>query len=276
MFEDFDSFLLTHQRPERSFLFEGYSTAVIMASTPLFSALPPELICRVFEFAADFSVVAALAQTARPFYHTWRKFPTSICRAVAPRVIYSLADAEQLLDMQEEAEAVDQLQDILEPKSIIRAKRLLFNARCASAVTKDWIDLCEIEASFDREHDPMRTSEIARFQHAFYCVWALGVTGTAPHLQHKATAFLDECSPRELCRLDEMVSYAVYYNNNEFGSVGLDFHNEVWKMGCDLVSTRWAEVAQEGRHFRQVDGAKLNFFVFFDETQKYLETIDDE
>lgn len=247
-----------------------------MASTPLFSALPPELICRVFEFAADFSVVAALARTARPFYRTWRQFPTSICRAVAPRVFLSLADAERLLDMQEEAEAIDRSQEGLEPKSDVRAKRLLFNARCASAVTKDWIALCEIEASFDRDNDPMRPSEIARFQHAFYCVWTLGTVGTAPHLQHKASAFLDRCSPRELCRLDEMTSYAVYYNDNEFRSVGLDFQDEVWKKGCDLVSTRWAEVAQEGRHFRQVDGAKLNFFVFFDETQKYLETIDDK
>lgn len=247
-----------------------------MASTVLFSALPPELICQVFEFAADFSVVAALARTARPFYHTWRKFPTSICRAVAPRVFFSLADAERLLDKQEEAEAMGQSQEVFESKSLIRAKCLLFNARCASAVTKDWIELCEIEASFDREHDPMRPSEIARFQHAFYCVWALGVMGTAPHLLHKASAFLEECSPRELCRLDEFASYAVYYNDNKFGSVGLDFQDEVWTMGCDLVSTRWVEVAQEGRHLRQVEGARLNFFVFFDETQKYLETIDGE
>jgi hypothetical protein len=190
--------------------------------------------------------------------------------------LFGLADAEQLLDMQEEAEAMGQSQDKLEQKSIMRAKRFLFNARCAFAVTKDWIELCEVEVSFDRKHDPMRPSEIARFQHAFYCVWTVGVIGTAPHLQHKASAFFDECSPRELCRLAEMASYAMYYSHNDFESVGLDFKDEVWKMGCDLVSTRWVEVAQEGRYFRQVDGPKLNFFVFFDETQKYLETIDDE
>lgn len=207
---------------------------------------------------------------------TWRKFPTSICQAVAPRVLFSLADAERLLDTQEEAEAIGQSQDKLEQGSVIRDKRLLFNARCASAVTKDWIELCEIEASFDREHDSMRPFEIARSHHAFYCVWTIGVIGMAPRLQHKASAFLDECSPRELCRLDEMASYAMYYNHNNFGSVGLDFQDEVWKMGCDLVSTRWVEVAQEGRHFRQVNGHKLNLFVFFDETLKYLETIDDE
>lgn len=246
-----------------------------MKPTPLFSSLPPELICRVFEFAPDFSAVAALAQTARPFYHTWRKFPLSICRSVGPRALPSFSDAERLLDVQEEA-ATFQSQTQIEQKSVHRAKRLLSNARCASAVTGNWIELCEIEASFDRENDPMRPSEIARFQHAFYCVWLVGILGTAPPLQHRASAFLEKCSPRELCRLDEMATYAVYYNDNNFGSVGLDFQDDVWRTGCNLVSTRWAYVAQGRGHFRQVDGPKLNFFAFFDETQKYLETIDDE
>lgn len=246
-----------------------------MKPTPLFSSLPPELICRVFEFAPDFSAVAALAQTARPFYHTWRKFPLSICRSVGPRALPSFSDAERLLDVQEEA-ATFQSQTQIEQKSVHRAKRLLSNARCASAVTGNWIELCEIEASFDRENDPMRPSEIARFQHAFYCVWLVGILGTAPPLQHRAPAFLEKCSPRELCRLDEMATYAVYYNDNNFGSVVLDFQDDVWRTGCNLVSTRWAYVAQGRGHFRQVDGPKLNFFAFFDETQKYLETIDDE
>lgn len=52
-----------------------------------------------------------------------------------------LADVERLLEAQEEAEAMGQSQDKLEQKSIIRAKRVLFNARCASALTKDWIEL---------------------------------------------------------------------------------------------------------------------------------------
>lgn len=33
---------------------------------------------------------------------------------------------------------------------MIRARRFLLNARRVSAVAKDWIELCEIEASFDR------------------------------------------------------------------------------------------------------------------------------
>ena len=247
-----------------------------MKPTPLFSSLPPELICRVFEFAPDFSAVAALAQTARPFYHTWRMFPLSICRSVGLRALPSFSDAERLLDVQEEA-ATLQSQTQIEQRSLHRAKRLLSNARCASAVTGDWIELCEIELCFDRENDPMRPSEIARFQHAFYCVWLVGILGTAPPLQHKASAFLEKCSPRELCRLEEMAAYAKYYNENNFGSVGLDFRDDVWRTGHDLVTDRWVYVCREGGHKRSVDeGPKLGFFAFFDETQKYLETIDDE
>ncbi|KAF2177167.1 hypothetical protein K469DRAFT_733064 [Zopfia rhizophila CBS 207.26] len=248
-----------------------------MMSASLFSTLPPELICRVFESADDFSVVAALAQTARIFHHTWRENPTSICRAVAPRVFSNLTDAERLLDMQEEAEAVSQSQDGREQKSNIRAKRLLFNARCASAAGDNWVNLCEIHEYFDRGEDPhMRPSELARFEHAFYCVWTIGVMGRTPHLQDQASAFLDECSPQELCRLAELGEWATNYNENDFGSSGLDLEDEVWKAGCDLVSKRW-KAYLHGRHtIPAPDYTPMNFYAFFDHTQRYLDLIQDE
>lgn len=68
----------------------------------------------------------------------------------------------------------------------------------------------------------------------------------------------------------------MYYKDNDFGYVGLDFRDEIWKTGGELVSSRWMKVAQEGHFFRQVDVAKLNFFAFFDETEKYLEMIEDD
>lgn len=255
---------------------------MIMMSASPFSTLPPEVICRVFESADDFSVVAALAQTARIFYHTWRENPTSICRAVAPRVISNLTDAERLLDMQEaaEAEAVSQSQDGREQKSIIRAKRLLFNARCASAAGDCWVNLLQIHETFDREEhrgeDPhMRPSELARFKHAFYCVWTIGVMGKAPHLQDQASAFLDECSPRELCRLEELAVWATSYNDNDFGSLGLDLEDEVWKAGCDLVSKRWMAY-RDGKQIAAPDYTPLYFFAFFDHTQRFIDLIQDE
>lgn len=222
-------------------------------------------------------MVATLARTARVFYHTWRENSTSICQAVASRTFSNLTDAERLLDIQEEAEAVTQSQDSHEKKSTVRAKRLLFNARCASAASNCWVNLCQIHECFDRKEDPhMRPSEIARFEHAFYCVWAIGVMGTTLHLQERASAFLDECSSQELCRLDELSSWAMYFNDNNFGSLGLDLHDEIWKVGCDLVSKRWITY-QEGRQgIEAPDFTPLNFFAFFDNTQRYLDLIDVE
>jgi hypothetical protein len=60
----------------------------------------------------------------------------------------------------------------------------------------------------------MRPSEIASFEHAFYRVWTIGVMATAPHLQDQASAFLDSCSPQELCGLDELGTWAKSYNMN--------------------------------------------------------------
>ena len=53
----------------------------------------------------------------------------------------------------------------------------------------------------------MRPSERARFEHAFYCVWTVGVIARATHLQEQASAFLDRRNPGELYRLDEMTMF---------------------------------------------------------------------
>jgi hypothetical protein len=245
-----------------------------MTLTPLLSTLPPGLISQIFGFADDFSVVAALAQTARIFYHTWREYTISICQAVAPCVFSNLSDAEWLLDMQEEAEAMSQSQDDHRQKPINRIKRLLFNDRCASAASNDWVGLSSYNNCFDRD---VRPREVARFKHAFYCVWTIGVMGRAPHLQDKALAFLNECSPRELSILDELATYTSDYNDNEFRAVGLDFNNEVWKTGCDLVSKRWQKVGDDnGWTSLYVPNTTIAYFhVFYDDTQRYVERIPD-
>lgn len=250
---------------------------------PLFSALPSELICRVFELAADFSAVASLARTSPVFYRIWRENATYICQAVAPRVFPDLTDAERLLDIQEEAESVsaEQPQEFSksESKSIIRAKRLLFNARCASAACDMWVGFCQIHNAYEMDRgedkglDPhMRPSEIARFKHAFYCVWAIGIMATTPHLENQATAFLDDCGPPELCRLDEFGDWATSYNENYYGSLGLDLHDAVWKAGCNLVAKYWTPYLR-GMPIVRPDNTPGGFFAFFDETQRYLDII---
>ena len=160
-----------------------------------FSTLPPELICQVFESADDFTVVSALAQIARIFFLVWRENPTSISQAVAPRIFSNLHDAERLLDMQKEAEAVNLSEDNHKQKSINRAKRLLFNARCASAVSNTWVGWIQPQPLFDGGETPVSPSEIARFQHAFYCLWTIAIIENTPHLHDQASAFFDECSP---------------------------------------------------------------------------------
>jgi hypothetical protein len=105
-----------------------------------------------------------------------RKHATPICRAVGPQSFPNFIEAERLLDMQEKAEGVFQPQDGGEQESIIRAKRLLSNARCAAAACADWVNFCQIQdtpGAFDRgpEGSPetyMQPSERARFDRTFY------------------------------------------------------------------------------------------------------------
>lgn len=248
-----------------------------MRSDSSFSTLPPEVICRIFEFVEDFSVLAALARTARIFYQNWRENPTTICRVVAPRVIFNLTDAERLLDMQENVEP--RSQDGFEQNSITRAKRLIFNARCAAAAGDNWVNLLRIHESTGRgEHlgeDPhMRPSELARFEHAFYCVWTIGVMAKTPHLQDQASTFLRECSPRELCRLDEFAMWARDYNDNDFGPSGFDLEDEVWKAGCDLVSKRWWDY-RDGKQIVAPHDTPIGFYAFFDHTQRFIDMLPD-
>jgi hypothetical protein len=237
-------------------------------SASCFITLLPELICHIFESAADFSVVACLAKTACIFYHIWRKNPSSICRAVGPRVIANFSDTERLLDMQEQAEIARKL-DLPhwhEQRPINRAKRLLLNARWASAASTKWAYLFKsISKSYNRvnqraeelgvprsevaEEDlHLRPREIARFEQAFYCVWTIGMMGQALHLRSQGSQFLDDLSPRELCCLREFSTWAKSYNENDYGSVGLDFQDEVSKIGYSLVSDRWSTLQKNMAH----------------------------
>jgi hypothetical protein len=254
-------------------------------SVPLFSNIPPELICRVFESLDDFSEVAALAQTGRIFYHTWREHAAPICRAVGPRVFRNFIEAERLLDMQEKAEGISQPQDGGEQESTVRVKRLMSNARCAAAACADWVEFCQIQdtlGAFDRgpEGSPetyMRPSECARFDYTFYSLWTVGVMQSALHLQRHASTFLENCTVQELCRLDEMATWAYNYNENEFGTTGLDLRDEVWMAGYEVVSKYWKAYLKEGATTPGPDAhyTPIGFFAFFDHTQRYLDMYKD-
>jgi hypothetical protein len=264
-------------------------------SASRFATLSPELICLVFESAADFSVVACLAKTARIFYHVWRKYPSSICQAVGPRVIANFTDAERLLDMQEQAEIVRQ-SDWHEQRTINRAKRLLLNASWACAASKEWAvwytGISELNnrktqrgkelgippSEVAQEDLHLRPREIARFEKAFYRVWTIGVTGQASHLRSQGSMFLDERSPRELFCLEEFAAWARGYNENDYGSIGLDFDDNVWKIGCSLASDRWWTVRETWPMAAapRARDVPLGFFAFLDHTQWYLDQYEEE
>lgn len=149
-------------------------------SASRFSALPAELICQIFELSDHFSQVFALAQAAHLFYDTWRTHATLIYQAVAPRNLTNLADAERLRDVQEASAAQEQGSST--PNGIIRIRKMLLSARCASAAFEELMVMCKVNAFFGRSKDaPKRTSEYLRFQHAFYCVWMVGASAILIH-----------------------------------------------------------------------------------------------
>jgi hypothetical protein len=89
--------------------------------------------------------------------------------------------------------------------------------------------------------------------------------------------FLDERSPRELCCLDEFTTWAENYNENDYGFVGLDFHDQVWKIGCSLVSDRWWTIQKKWPIRSRPSGrdVPLGFFAFLDHTQIYLDSYEE-
>jgi hypothetical protein len=262
--------------------------ALFEMPTSLFSAVPLELICRIFELLDNFSDVSALARTGRIFYQTWRKHAMLICRAVGSRSFPNYIEAERLLDCQEKAEEFSQPQDVSQPqgggeqRSTIHTKRLLSNARCAAAACADWVNFCQIQdtpGAFDRgpEGSPetyMQPSECARFDRTFYSLWTIGVMQNAPHMQQEAFAFLDNCTAQELCRLEEMATWASSYTENDFGTTGLNLRDEVWEAGYDVVSKYWQAYLRENGGMTAAPDAHytpIGFFAFFNHTQRYLD-----
>jgi hypothetical protein len=210
-----------------------------------FASFPTELIHRIFQFADDFSTVAALAKTSRIFYYTWRECPEPIYQAVAPRSIMNFADAERLLSAQDEARVIGQGSP--QQKTIIRVKRLLENAEIASFASNTWIGVCRRAKFLESGEDhliPM-LSELSHFIRAYYRFWALGIMSSAPHLLHKASALLNQCSSQELHRVGEVGEFFRRHSRPKYvGSVVYMFCFEysVWETGRRAVLKHWKRV----------------------------------
>jgi len=67
---------------------------------PLLSELPPEMSIKIFEGLDSFRDIAALESTSRNFHDIWRSNSSAIWKAVRPRAIPCLKDAEELLKVE--------------------------------------------------------------------------------------------------------------------------------------------------------------------------------
>ena len=249
----------------------------IPMATGKFIDLPPEIICQIYQSAADFAVVNALARTSQALHSVWLANSPSIFHAVAVQALPNFLDAERLLHAQEETYTSDHPKSLR--KKFPRHERFLSNARCAFAACKHWEEVCLIH-EFERargDNPAMRPSERIRFKTSFYHLWRLCTYCNSPSMQHRAQSFLDDCKPIELARLDENATWAKSFNDNEFGNSGLDFKDGTWTAGIELVGKccSWDD-ATKSAHRRipvQGDEAPLGFWVFFDHTQHYLQQL---
>ena len=72
----------------------------------------------------------------------------------------------------------------------------------------------------------------------------LGIMGITPHLQEQLSTYLDQCTPLELRRLTELV-LRTHYSNSDFGSLGLDLRDRVWRVANHVLVQRWDRVHEE-------------------------------
>ena len=252
------------------------------SSPPFLRKLPPEIILQIFEFAPDFSVVNALARTARALHSTYVAGSPAIFHAVASRIRPDLPFAEQLVDAQEVAYDASPPLSGDQQNAPSRNQRLLSNARCAAAASNTFAADCKIHLftrSRGEENAAFRPSERARFRKSFYQLWTLCTFASTPSLRPSALGYLDMRKPIELAGLDEVATWARYYNGNKLGDLALDGKTSTWwDAGSDMVKDYCDWDRKEKSEHRRLHGlndeAPSGFWVFFDHAQKHLKQIE--
>ncbi|EHK20039.1 uncharacterized protein TRIVIDRAFT_224218 [Trichoderma virens Gv29-8] len=253
-------------------------------SPPSLTNLPQEIIRQIFESAPDFSVVNALARTARPLYASYVAGCPAIFHAVASRIQPEFPFAKRLVDTQEAAnDASPFLSEDKDKRKNgpSRDERLLSNARCAAIASTNFAAECKIHlftSARGKENPEFRPSERARFKKSFYQLWTLCILANTPSLLSSALEYLDMLNPIELAGLDEMTNWAMGYSENEPEDSWLDFKTGLRDAGFDMVNQYcdWERKEKSGHRKIHVysDEAPLGFWVFFDHSQKYLKQIE--
>ena len=246
----------------------------------VFSCLPPEIICQIFESLDGPSSAVVLAQTAPIFNQIWLEHSPSICLAMAPRALSNLAEAQQLATLQMMREALAMTlsptaHEGLPPPEPL-GKRLFLNARYASTYHKQWVQ-------FVAKHHYSRMSrgalsvfaapspeEYIRFECVFYSLWILNTMASQSNMQEEVKLFLDECTRSELLRLDEMAQWMQIKADYTDGTRRelVDLPNKPWGSSCQLVR-EYCELngSPHRKMFVPAVDAPMGYWAFFDNTQ---------
>ena len=250
-------------------------------SSPSLTNLPPEIIRQIFESAPDFSVVNALARTARALHSTYLAGSPAIFHAVASCIQPEFSFAEQLVDAQEACYQPSPSLSEDQQNAPSRNERLLSNAHYAAVASNNFAAESQIHL-FTRtrgeENPSFRPSERARFRKSFYQLWTLCTLANDPSLRPSALGYLDMRNPIELAGLDEVATWATHFTESKLGDVGPDGRSSTWDAGLEMVKQYcdWERKEKSGHKRIPVysDEAPMGFWVFFDHTQKYLQQIE--
>ena len=202
-------------------------------SLPSITNLPPEITRPIFESAPDFSVVDALARTARSLMSTYVAGLPAISHGVATRIQPEFIFAGRLVDAQEAVYNAPLFPSKNHQKAPSRNERLLSNARCAVAASNSFAAECKIHlftTARGEENSAFRPSERARFKKSFYQLWTLCTFMSSPYLCRSALYYLNMRNPSELAGLDEMTTWVRGHSENNLGDSGAEFQR--WYVGC--------------------------------------------
>ncbi|MCJ1390103.1 hypothetical protein MMC18_002961 [Xylographa bjoerkii] len=179
------------------------------------SDLAPELLCLLFLSCDSLCDVSHLASASKIFREIFKSNAHSIYYAVAPRHTRLFDEAQALLDAQD-LKAISQGEEVssnANDAAALRLMRLGFNERSMLTFSSSFVTDCIQFASIARTRKPplVTESEIARFQHAYYRLWAL-----MESLSTNICELVAGMTFRELICLDEVQTWVIarFYKHN--------------------------------------------------------------
>lgn len=274
------------------------ATAQQPSSRPsIFSTLPPELILLILESVSSFIEVANLIRTAQIFRHVWQLNAAQISYKFFPQAIDCFPEAEQLVDVQEEAASQQQQQQQQSQQqhqqehhqtALRRTKLILSNAHHVSLVS----DLFEtklipeivLNRYLKRDHPChyLTSTERTRFTHTYYRLWIFTTIGDIRHSPGLRFSFLARLNNKELyCMREVGVWLACCVDSEELLRLGFlksgeeDMKGKGWYLAWVEVCREWSKREEDlpdnasGLNIPRY--APSNVFAMFDMWQEWLQ-----